>query len=179
MNKGDRYVSVHLNPRTQTAILFPYVCFMGGCGRGFGDARELKQANPLTLGDCLVEMLEHCKEADISAMQERHMSLLRRYWQGEDDAFKNEGVNIPSWTRLWRIYRALTKGPATILRQFSVCDVIENDHMKNRRIERTERSDHPGGTKPGESIRIPVGTSALHLGEVVLDFLRRNPSNSQ
>jgi hypothetical protein len=75
----------------------------------------------------------------------------------------------PSWKRLLSAYPAITRGPATFLRQFDVWQVVERDGWKHRKLYRIERSEYRGATIAVEAHRIPINTRPAKLGTLVLE----------
>jgi hypothetical protein len=172
MKKRVRLVEVYLHRSSKSVLVFPYVFYMAGEAAPSGDAAELVgPAAPAAIGKQLLRLLSAGKEADIEAMKARRMEQLRRYWRGEDAPQKT--VRGATWNHLLSKYPALTKGPGTYLRQFSVCQVLESDGWKQRKVVREEASEYRGCTTDGDVERIPITESPGELGKRVLEFLRR------
>jgi len=102
MNKRDRMVQVYLHRVTQTALLFPYVVYMGAMGAAFGDATEIvNPIDPALLGREIARLLRNGRKANLEEMKDRHMDRLRRYWRGEI-ASAAHSAPPASWLNLWK-----------------------------------------------------------------------------
>jgi hypothetical protein len=169
--KRDRHVELFLHKPSNEILLFPYVCYMTGVSATFGDAVELEdKVSPAVLGRRLVRLLRACRKADIEALKARRMAQLRSY-RSSGEILKDDNRLGPTWTRLLRRFPALQKGPATFLRQFSACQIIERDGWQHRKVVLVVPSEYRNCTVDGESTRVSITATPSQMGARILEFL--------
>ncbi|MBM4067905.1 MAG: hypothetical protein FJ271_03035 [Planctomycetes bacterium] len=170
MEKRDRFVVLYLHRSTKNVLLFPDVCFMAGQGSAYGDAVELvAPVEPASAGKQTLRLLRAVRKADLDEMKARHTERLRRSWRGEPP-LKEVPQGI-TWTRLLSSYPGLAKGPGTYLRQFSVCQLVERDGWKFRKMVRVVSSQYRGCTGEGDCRRIPIDMTATQLGQFLIESM--------
>lgn len=168
--KRDRCVEIYLHKSSHAMLLIPYIWHMDGVGDVFGDPVELvSPVEPAAIGKHITHLLRTCKSADIDVLKERHMNELRSYWKGNGYKQIEPGK---AWESMQSKYPALSRGPGTYLRQFSVCQIIERDRWRHHKIVRVVRSQYRGGTQDGETKRVPIATQTKTLGKHVIELLQ-------
>jgi hypothetical protein len=83
----------------------------------------------------------------------------------------------PTWIRLLETFPAVQNRPATLLRAFAVCQVIERPGWKDRKVVLVEKSEVRGCFRDGAFIRVSMTTTPSQLGNQVLALLETSASN--
>jgi len=175
MEKRDRFVRIFFHRKSETVLLFPYVCYMAGIGAAFGDAASLAGHNESEVGATVSSMLENSRKAKVDPLAKQRTDALRRRWRCEevpDEELLPGFGDDANWEDVCRPFPALQRGPGTYHRTFAVAEITERDSWKSRKLVQVIRSEYAGSETDGQVVRIPNTASTNELGARIVECLR-------
>jgi hypothetical protein len=176
MEKYDRQITIFRHRSSRTLLLFPYVCYMAGVSSAYGDAVLLFEDDISSelLGQTVCDLLATCRQANIDELANARKQALQKRWKHEQVS-ESELLPVSStasnWTRITNRFPALTKGPGTYLRSFSVIEVVERNSWKSRTIIQLKKDKYRSCLSAGTERRIPLAVSNDELGRQIEHFL--------
>lgn len=175
MEKRDRLVRIFFHRKSETVLLFPYVCYMAGMGAAFGDAASLTGNDESGIGATVSQMLKNCRKAKVDPLAKCRTEASQRKWRGEDvrheELLPGFGAET-NWEDMRKPFPALNKGPAAYHRTFAVAEITERDSWKSRKVVQLTRSKYAGSESDGQVVRIPNAASVVELGATIVECLR-------